>query len=164
MDGNLLMSSRQDQINKYHRVPEAGQPAQTEAWALLEAAKRLAAAIVHGNDDNKETKEARKDALRLNWRLWTIFQAELTQDRPDLDPEIHNNMLTLCKFIDKHTVGALLKPTAENLCVLIDLNRNIASGLMNAPEDDAQQAEPAAPNENENEEETPEPTRIETEA
>jgi len=162
MGGNTMMSSPQDQISKYHRVPEAGQPAQTEAWALLEAAKRLATAIVHGNDDNKETKEVRKDALRLNWRLWTIFQAELTQDRPDMDPDIHHNMLTLCQFVDKHTVGALLKPTAENLCVLIDLNRNIASGLLNAPEDEAHQAEQAAPNENE--EETPEPTRVETEA
>ena len=162
MDGNSLMSSSQDQVSKYQRVPEAGQPAQTESWALLEAAKRLATAIVQGNDDDKETKEARKAALRLNWRLWTIFQAELTQDRPDLDSELHNNMLTLCQFVDKHTVGALLKPTAEALSVLIDLNRNIASGLLNMPEDGAQQAEQAAPNENE--EQTPETTRIETEA
>ena len=159
MGGNLMMSSQQDQISKYNRVPEAGQPAQTEAWALLETAKRLATAIVHGNDDNKETKEARKDALRLNWRLWTIFQAELTQDRPDLDPEIHHNMLTLCQFVDKHTVGALLKPTAEALSVLIDLNRNIASGLLDMPED-----EPAEAGEPAEEEQAPPPTSIETEA
>ena len=161
MDGNLLMSSHQEQISKYHRVPEAGQPAQTEAWALLEAAKRLATAIVHGNDDNKETKEARKDALRLNWRLWTIFQAELTQDRPDLDTEIHHNMLTLCQFVDKHTVGALLKPTADALSVLIDLNRNIASGLLNMPEDESAEAEAG---ESAEEEQVPPPTSIETEA
>ena len=161
MDGNLLMSSHQDQISKYHRVPEAGQPAQTEAWALLEAAKRLATAIVHGNDDDKETKEARKDALRLNWRLWTIFQAELTQDRPDLDTEIHHNMLTLCQFVDKHTVGALFKPTADALSVLIDLNRNIASGLLNMPEDESAEAKAGKPAE---EEQAPPPTSIETEA
>ena len=160
MDGNLLMSSHQDQISKYHRVPEAGQPAQTEAWALLEAAKRLATAIVHGNDDDKETKEARKDALRLNWRLWTIFQAELTQDRPDLDTEIHHNMLTLCQFVDKHTVGALFKPTADALSVLINLNRNIASGLLNMPEDESAEAKAGKPAE---EEQAP-PTSIETEA
>ena len=161
MDGNLLMSSHQDQISKYHRVPEAGQPAQTEAWALLEAAKRLATAIVHGNDDDKETKEARKDALRLNWRLWTIFQAELTQDRPDLDTEIHHNMLTLCQFVDKHTVGALFKPTADALSVLINLNRNIASGLLNMPEDESAEAKAGKPAE---EEQAPPPTSIETEA
>ncbi|MCH7935482.1 MAG: hypothetical protein IH994_00120 [Proteobacteria bacterium] len=153
------MSSQQDQVSKYHRVPEAGQPAQTEAWALLEAAKRLATAIVHGNDDDKNTKEVRKDALRLNWRLWTIFQAELTQDRPDLDPEIHHNMLTLCQFVDKHTVGALFKPTAEALSVLIDLNRNIASGLLSMPEDESAEAGESA-----EEEQAPPPTSIETEA
>jgi flagellar biosynthesis activator protein FlaF len=134
------MPSHQDKIKKYDRVPEAGAPAQTEAWALLEAAKRLAAAIVHGPDNNKETRELRKKALRLNWRLWTIFQAELTQDRPDLDPEIRRNMLTLCQFIDKHTVGALFKPTAEALSTLIDINRNIASGLLNMPEAPAAKA------------------------
>jgi flagellar protein FlaF len=135
MDGNSSMPSRQDQIKKYDRVPEPGSPAQTEAWALLEAAKRLAAAIVHGPDNNKETRELRKKALRLNWRLWTIFQAELTMERPDLDPLIRRNMLTLCQFVDKHTVGALFKPTAEALSTLIDINRNIASGLLNMPED-----------------------------
>ena len=153
------MPSHQDQIKKYDRIPEPGSPAQTEAWALLEAAKRLAAAIVHGPDDKIETKELRKKALRLNWRLWTIFQAELAQDRPDLDPTIHRNMLTLCQFIDKHTVGALFKPTAEALSVLIDINRNIASGLLNMPEDPAvkaaKEAKKKAPST---------PTQIKTEA
>lgn len=151
-----MMSSHEDQVGKYERVPEAGSPAHTEAWALLEAAKRLASAIVHGKDDNPKTREVRKKALRLNWRLWTIFQAELTQDRSDLDPEIHHNMLTLCQFVDKHTVGALFKPTAEALSALIDINRNIASGLLNMPEEAASKAADEAP--------PPPPTRIETEA
>lgn len=159
MDGNLQMSSPRDQIKKYERVPEPGSPAHTEAWALLEAAKRLAAAIMAGPDDDKATKEARKNALRLNWRLWTIFQAELTQDRPDMDRDLQINMLTLCQFVDKHTVGALLKPTAEALSVLIDINRNIASGLLNMPEDAGQQAAAKKADEPQ-----PPPTRIETKA
>ena len=133
MAGYSLMTSHQDQVKKYDRVPEPGAPSQTEAWALLETAKRLAAAIVHGPDGDRETRELRKKALRLNWRLWTIFQAELTQERPDLDPDIRRNMLTLCQFVDKHTVGALFKPTAEALSTLIDINRNIASGLLKIP-------------------------------
>lgn len=154
------MASHGDQVKKYDRVPEPGTPAQTEAWALLEAAKRLAAAIVHGPDDNKETKELRKKALRLNWRLWTIFQAELTQERPDLNPEIQRNMLTLCQFIDKHTVGALFKPTAESLSTLIDINRNIASGLLNMPEDPDVKATKKEQEENA----AAAPTQIKTEA
>ncbi len=136
MYGNALMSSHQDQISQYNRTPEAGTPANTEGWALMEAAKRLASAIVHGNDDDKETREVRKTALRLNWRLWTIFQAELTVDGCPVPEDIRMNMLTLCKFVDKHTIGCLADPTADRMRVLIDINRNIAAGLLQIPEDE----------------------------
>lgn len=140
MHGYSFMPSHQDQIDKYNRVPEPGSPARTEGWALLEAAKRLASAIMHGPDGNKDTKELRKRALRLNWRLWTIFQAELTLDECTVPEEIRLNMLTLCKFIDKHTIGCLASPTADSMRVLIDINRNIAAGLLRiSQEDEGQQ-------------------------
>lgn len=130
------MPPYEDQVAQYNRVPEPGSPRQTEAWALIEAAKRLAAGITHGPDDDKETKNIRKAALRLNWKLWTIFQAEISRpERTDLPDDMSINMLTLCQFVDKHTVGALAKPTAEALSVLIDLNRHIAAGLSNVPDD-----------------------------
>lgn len=110
-----------------------GNPAQTEAWALIEAAKRMAMSIIDDNRDSKTVKDARKAALRLNWRLWTIFQAELTTERSEIPEEIRVNMLTLCKFVDKHTVGALANPTPEAIAVLIDINRNIAAGLAQIP-------------------------------
>ena len=105
-------------------MPQEGNPRATEAWALTESGRRMALASRGG-------REAMREALRLNWRLWTIFQADLTvaietQDQPS---DIHINMLTLCQFIDKHTVAALGDPTPERLRVLIDINRNIAAGL-----------------------------------
>jgi len=105
-------------------MPQEGNPRATEAWALTESGRRLALASRGGRD-------SMRDALRLNWRLWTIFQADLTvalesQDQPS---DIHVNMLTLCQFVDKHTVAALGDPTPERLRVLIDINRNIAAGL-----------------------------------
>lgn len=130
------MPPYEDQVSQYSRIPEPGSPRQTEAWALIEAAKRLAAGITHGPDDDKETRSVRKAALRLNWKLWTIFQAEVSRpERSDLPEDIQLNMLTLCQFVDKQTVGALVNPTAEALSVLIDLNRHIAAGLSNVPED-----------------------------
>lgn len=120
-----------------------GNPAQTEAWALIEAAKRMAASIVDDNRDAKTIKDARKAALRLNWRLWTIFQSELTLEHSELPSDLRINMLTLCKFVDKHTVGALAKPTPEALAVLIDINRNIAAGLAQVPENAGKEAEAA---------------------
>ena len=55
-------------------------------------------------------------------------------EQSEMDEEIRINMLTLCKFVDKHTIGALIDPTDENMSTLIDLNRNIALGLLNIPE------------------------------
>lgn len=136
MDG-YAMSSQQNKIKNYERVPEAGQPAQTEAWALLEAAKRMASAIVSGPQGNKETEENMKHALRLNWRLWTIFQAELLDETCKVPDEIRVNMLTLCQFVDKQTVKILAKPTPDAMVPLVDINRNIAAGLMNLPEREA---------------------------
>ena len=133
------MSSQENKLKSYERMPVLGQPAQTEAWALLEAAKRMASAIVSGPQDDKTTIENMKRALRLNWRLWTIFQAELLDETSAVPDEIRINMLTLCQFVDKKTVQILAKISADAMVPLIDINRNIAAGLMNItqPEDQA---------------------------
>jgi flagellar protein FlaF len=128
------MPPYENQVKKYERRPQGGNPAQSEAWALIEAAKRMAVSITYDAGDAKATKDARKASLRLNWRLWTIFQAELTAERSDVPEELRINMLTLCKFIDKHTVGALVNPTPESMTVLIEINRNIAAGLAQIPQ------------------------------
>ena len=103
--------------------PQEGNPRETEAWALTEAARRMAAAS-RGTDDDMRA------ALRLNWKLWTIFQAELTgKIEVGEATETVVNMLSLCQFVDFHTVGALTEPAAAKMEVLVNINRNIASGL-----------------------------------
>ena len=49
---------------------------------------------------------------------------------------IRENILNLCRFIDRHTIQSIPAPTAENIIVLIDLNRHIASGLLGISEDE----------------------------
>ena len=102
---------------------------QTEARALMETAKALAEA-----QEKLEDVAAYRAALRLNWRLWTIFQSDVSSDANPLPEEIKQNILNLSVFIDKHTVDALSNPEGRKLKVLIDINRNIASGLMTNPE------------------------------
>lgn len=97
---------------------------QTEAQALLETARMMDAAIGGENND------AYRAALRLNWRLWTIIQADVSSVENPLPEEIRHNILSLSVFIDKHTVNALAEPNGRKLRVLIDINRNIAAGLM----------------------------------
>ena len=125
----------------YSQAPAAGSPTYTEAWALIEAARRMATAIETYSkmDDPKapKSREILREPLRLNWRLWTIFQAELInsldEEKDQAFVDIRTNMLTLCQFVDKHTTEALADPQPERLATLIDINRNIASGLLETP-------------------------------
>ena len=105
-----------------------GSPRETEGRALLEAARRLAA-IQEKPDD----RDSFLENVRLNWRLWTIFQAELTEPESQVPLEIRQNMLNLCNFVDKRTVEILADPKPEMLTVLININRNIAAGLLVDP-------------------------------
>lgn len=113
----------------YQNIPSPGSPTQTEAWALIEAARRMAVAIEAGPFEEAQNRRDLRETLRLNWRLWTIFQAHLTTDGGDVPPEIRENMLTLCQFVDNHTVDTMTNPTPEKVATLINLNREIASGL-----------------------------------
>lgn len=112
----------------YSKIPTGGNPRQTEAWALTEAARRM-------KDAQKDpaNKDAILGAMRLNWRLWTIFQAELSSPQCPLPSEIRQNVLSLCNFVDKMAVDILADPTPEKLNVLITINRELAAGLFATP-------------------------------
>ena len=117
---------RSNQSQAYRSSQRLGANARdTEAQALLEAARRLDAAI--GSDADRDAYRA---ALRLNWRLWTIIQADVSSEGSPLPDEIRQNILSLSVFIDRHTVKALAEPNNTKLRVLVDINRNIAAGLM----------------------------------
>jgi flagellar protein FlaF len=116
-----------DNASTKYRQPaqQGGSPRETEGRALMEAARRLSIAKDNPGDENTLV-----DTVRLNWRLWTIFQSELSEPETDLPDELRNNMLTLCNYVDKRTVEILSDPSPESLDVLININRNIAAGLL----------------------------------
>ena len=120
------------QPDSYSRVPAPGIPTYTEAWALIEAARRMASSSDYADLSDIADRNKVRDAIRLNWRLWTIFQAEMSSDESEegIPGEIRTNMLTLCKFIDEHTVDTLKSPEPEKIRTLIEINRNIAAGLL----------------------------------
>ncbi len=121
----------------YQRTPEPGNPARSEAWALLEAARQL-----------HQTKDAPMDdfrsALRMNWRLWTIFQASLLEADCALPDEVRGNLLGLANFIDKLTVDLLAERELEKIDVLVNINRQISEGLLEGARAGARAASPAA--------------------
>ena len=117
----------------YKSIAQAATPRMLEANALIEAARRISVAFadtISEDNSNPEAFEALRKALRLNWRLWSIFNAELLFESNDIPQEIRANMLILCKYIDTRTIHCLAAPTANNIAILIDINHHIASGLM----------------------------------
>jgi flagellar biosynthesis activator protein FlaF len=120
----------------YQRTPEPGNPARSEAWALLESARQL-------NQTKDGPIDAFRAALRANWRLWTIFQASLLEPDCTTPPELRRNLLGLANFIDKLTVDLLAAPDAAKVDVLVNINRQISEGLMEGARANASQPAPA---------------------
>ena len=121
---------KQYKQSSYEQIPEPGNPTYTEAWALVEAARRMASPLEYGDLNDEKNKVRVQDSLRLNWRLWTIFQTELSLEDGHVPEEIRESMLNLCNFVDKHTVDTINVPTPEKMSTLIEINRNIANGLL----------------------------------
>lgn len=113
----------------YTNIPSPGNPRETEAWALTEAARRIA------ESQRRQDEAAFLDAMRLNWRLWTLFQAELAGGDTQLPPQVRQNMLSLCNFVDKTTVEIIADPVPQKADILVAINRQLAAGLFAAPED-----------------------------
>jgi flagellar protein FlaF len=119
--------------NGYTSRPSADDPRSTEAWALGEASRRLALAAKM-NDKGESLREA----LRLNQRLWSIFQAALTEPDCPLPKDVRDNVLALSVMIDRHSVARLIDLDGSKVGPILDINRAIAEGLA------AKSAQPAA--------------------
>ena len=104
-------------------------PREVEAMAFTKAALMLEDAKKFIGNITEYSK-----ALRFNHLLWTIIQADLTDPENQLPPEIKANVMSLSIFVDKQTTKALRSTTANDLDVLININRNFAAGLRTTPE------------------------------
>ena len=104
---------------------ETASPQETLAWGLTTTARKLAQVRV-----DTSAKDVVMEAVRLNWRLWTIIQAE--QSDPDCPSprEIREGLLNLSNFVDKRSLEILTNPDQEKIDTLISINRNIAAGLL----------------------------------
>lgn len=105
--------------------PEVHNPREVEAWALIESGKALIEAKENLSDIN-----LLRNALRANMILWTVFQDAVTDPSSPLPFEIRNNLLNLSLFVDKHTLQCLADEDGVGVDILIEINHNIAAGLM----------------------------------
>ncbi len=102
-----------------------------EATVLLKAARKLRTCSQHWEEVERSADlQALDDALRYNQKLWTIFQAELSDPASPLPRDLRRNLLLLSVYIDKTTFQILASPEKSKLDTLVRINTNIAEGLM----------------------------------
>ena len=72
-------------------------------------------------------------AIKFNQKVWSFFQAELSDPENPLPKKLKEDILSLSIFIDKRLFEILALPDPEKLNIVIDINFNIAAGLRSRP-------------------------------
>ncbi len=77
-----------------------------------------------------EKKQLLDEALRYNRKLWSIFLSSATDKENPLPVEIRQNVANLGLFVMNQTLATISDPRPEQLTCLININRELAAGLM----------------------------------
>lgn len=113
----------------YAKAAKTGNdPRELEASVLLKSASRL-----QHVKDSWTTSAGESDlnpALLYNRTLWTIFATSVTEGESALPKEVRQNIANLAIFIFKRTVEVQATPAPDLLDPLININRQIAAGLL----------------------------------
>jgi flagellar protein FlaF len=101
-------------------------PRELEADLLLDAAAKLQA-IRDGWESNQVGLDA---ALLHNRKLWSIFVASVTSQENPLPADMRQNIANLGLFVFQRTLSILANRTPDSLGALININRELAAGLL----------------------------------
>ena len=101
-------------------------PRELEANLLLKAAAQFQAISETWDHGKAELNEA----LLFNRKLWTIFLTSVTSEENSLPIEVRQNVANLGLFVLKQTIAMTGDPQPERLGSLININRQIAAGLL----------------------------------
>lgn len=105
-----------------------------EGRLLMKAANKLQEIM----DDWESTSHAELDAvLTYNRKLWTVFVDDIVENKEEKPDDLRNNIANLGMFIFKRTIEILAEPEAQKLNILIEINRDIAAGLLTKPEEES---------------------------
>ena len=105
---------------------QTSNPRELEATLLLQAAARLQS--VHDAWDS--SKSQLDDALLYNRKLWSVFLSEMTDSSNPMPKNLRQNVANIGLFVMNHTVTVMKDPRPEQLDSLININREIAAGLL----------------------------------
>ena len=102
---------------------------EVDAYALTQSALKLRECQQNWDMPEKERIDRLFAALKINGKLWSIFQAEITRDDNPLPRQVRQDLLTLSLFVDKRTKDIMCFPEPDKLTALININLNLAAGL-----------------------------------
>jgi flagellar protein FlaF len=105
---------------------QTASPRELEADLLLQAAARLQA-VEEGWDEQRAGLD---QALLYNRKLWTIFMTSATSADHPLPVDIRQNIANLGIFVMNQTLSMMTNPRREDLGSLININRELAAGLL----------------------------------
>jgi flagellar protein FlaF len=105
---------------------DTSSPRELEANLLLKAAARLQA-VRDGWDEKSGELD---DALLYNRKLWSVFLASVTREDNPLPAMIRQNVANLGMFVMNQTIALTMEPKREKLGTLININRELAAGLL----------------------------------
>jgi len=108
---------------------ETSSARELEASLLLRSAAQFQAI----RDGWERRKLELNEALLFNRKLWTLFLASVTRDDNPLPIDIRQNVANLGLFVINRTINLTSNPQPDGLGTLININRNIASGLRSRP-------------------------------
>ena len=112
-----------------------------ESQILLKSAQQLENIQTRYRNGERVPLEDLEDVLGYNRKLWTVFASETVNDGHPLPQDIKNNIASLSVFVFKRTVNIMAEPAAEKFDALIEINRNIASGLRKSLENSEKNTE-----------------------
>lgn len=117
-----------------------------EAHVLLKSAKFLSDLQ---NDWDSVTPDILEDTLRYNRQIWVMFYDNALQNPEGNRPnDLRSNIINLANFIFKRELEMMAKPDKKKLDVLININREIAAGLMTKPKTEQENQQTRKPSNN----------------
>ena len=109
---------------------QTSSPRELEASLLLQAAARLQAVQENWNSDGGSVAAKLNEALLYNRKLWSVFVGDMADSGHPMPRELRQNFLNIGLFVMNHTVAMMSNPQPERLGSLININREIAAGLL----------------------------------
>lgn len=115
-----------------HAQKHSTDPREVEARVLLKSAGML-------NDLKTSFSDAPQDliqqTLKYNRQIWMMFYDTALENKSEGHPDqLRDNIINLARFVFKRETEILAKPDVEKLNALININRELAAGLMGSAE------------------------------